>query len=594
MHRSIATLLTSAALLGGVPWALTQTTAAAAQAAPAKGDAAAVVIDYNIMVPMRDGVRLATDVFRPAKPGRYPVILMRDIYDNGSDETSTNEGRRWAARGYVFIHQDVRGRYDSEGSLDLYASEIEDGYDTQIWAGAQPWSSGKIGMIGGSYLASVQWLSAPLGAPSLTAIAPRMSPFNYYQDVAYPGGAFSLGSRLWWAGLVANRVNQVPPRDWAKIDNHLPLATIDKEALRQDLPHLRTWMSHPSYDDYWRRFDMEREVGKIDLPVYNIAGWYDVFQRGNLTSYELMRKGAATPRARAGQKLIIGPWPHAEFPTAKLGDLDFGPDSVIDFEALHVRWMDQWLKGVNTGIMEEPPVRIFVMGENRWRSEQEWPLARAQATKYYLRSAGGANGASGNGRLERVAPGASEPADKYVYDPADPVATLGGNLMFKSHQPGPFDQSKIEQRKDVLVFSTPPLESNVEVTGPLSVTLYASSSAPDTDFTAKLVDVHPDGKAYNLADGIIRARYRNSFEKPELMIPGKVYKFDISLWATSNLFKKGHRIRVDVSSSNFPRFDRNPNTGGTFGADSRTQPAAQTIFHTVRYPSSIILPVIPR
>lgn len=553
-----------------------------------------VIVELNVMTPMRDNVHLATDVFRPAKPGRYPIILTRDPYDNGSDKESLEEGKRWASRGYVFLHQDVRGRYDSEGTLDIYESEINDGYDTQMWAERQSWSNGKIGMLGGSYLASVQWLSAPLGAPSLKALAPRMSPFNYYQDVAYPGGAFSLGSRLWWAGLLGNRTNQVPPRDWDRIIRQLPLATVDRDAMGQDLPTLRNWMAHPSYDEYWKRFDAEKTVGKIALPVYNIAGWYDVFLRGNLKSYELMRKSAATPEARAAQKLIIGPWPHTEFPTAKLGDLDFGPDSIVEFDKIHVRWMDYWLKGERNGLMDEAPVRLFVMGENKWRSEQEWPLARTRYTNYYFGSRGSANGSAGNGLLDSRVPSSSAAVDRYVYDPNNPVPTNGGNLMFKPLQAGPFDQSAIEQRKDVLIFTTPPLDRDVEVSGPLTVTLYASSSAKDTDFTAKLTDVHPDGKSYNLADGVIRARYRDSFEKPELMVPGQVYKFEISLWSTSNLFKKGHRIRVAVSSSNFPRFDRNPNTGGTFAQDKAVVTASQTIYHSKKYPSHITLPVIPR
>jgi putative CocE/NonD family hydrolase len=570
MRRNRLGLAMAAAVL-----AMPAAASARQAAAPAAAAADEVTVELNVMVKMRDGVALATDVFRPAKPGRYPVILTRDPYDNGSDKESLDEGRRWAQRGYVFLHQDVRGRYDSDGTLDIYESEINDGYDSQMWAGQQPWSNGKIGMIGGSYLASVQWLSAPLASPYLVALAPRMSPFNYYQDVAYPGGAFSLGSRLWWAGLLGNRTNQVPVRDWDRITRHLPLATVDRGAMGQDLPALRDWIAHPSYDAFWQRYDVERSVGKIGLPVYNIAGWYDVFLRGNLKSYELMRKGAATPAARAAQRLIIGPWPHTEFPTAKLGDLDFGPESVVEFDKIHQRWLAYWLKGEANGIMNEPPVRLFVMGENKWRSEQEWPLARTRYTNYYFRSGGKANGSAGDGSLDMRAPRGSEPADTYVYDPDAPVPTKGGNLMFKPLQAGPFDQSATEQRKDVLIFSTPPLERDVEVSGPLSVTLYAASSAPDTDFTAKLTDVHPDGKSYNLADGIIRARYRNSFEKPELMTSGQVYKFEISLWSTSNLFRKGHRIRVAISSSNFPRFDRNPNTGGKFGDDQSVRTASQ-------------------
>ncbi|WP_129782386.1 CocE/NonD family hydrolase [Peristeroidobacter soli] len=556
-------------------------------------DGSAVIVEHNVMVPMRDGVRLATDVYRPAAEGKYPVILTRDPYDNGSDDNSVAEGHAWAKRGYVFLHQDVRGRYDSEGSFYTYSSEVADGYDAQQWAGSQPWSSGKVGMLGGSYLASAQWLSAHLRAPALVAIAPRMTPYNYYKDVAYPGGALSLSSRIDWAALMAGHTNQTRNYDWNRVLRHLPLTTMDR-ALGRDMPHWRDWIAHPSYDSFWKALDVESRASEMDVPAYSIAGWYDVFLRGNLTSFADMRTKARSERARKNQKLIIGPWPHAEFPTQKLGDLDFGADSVVKFETLHQRWFDYWLKGENTGVTSEAPVRLFVMGENRWRDEQEWPLARTQYTKFYLRSAGKANGRDGNGRLERAAPGASEPTDNYVYDPENPVPTIGGNLMFKPLPAGPFDQSALDGRDDVLMFVTAPLDKELEVTGPILVTLYAASTARDTDFTAKLLDVHPDGKAYNLADGIIRARYRKSFEQESLIEPGAVNEYTIDLWATSNVFKKGHRIRIDVSSSNFPRFDRNPNTGKPFGTDTSTQPATQTIYHNKRYPSHVTLPLIPR
>lgn len=554
-----------------------------------------VIAEYNVMVPMRDGVELATDVFRPAKPGRYPVILTRDPYDNGSDDTSIAEGYLWAERGYVFIHQDVRGRYDSNGTFYPYAAELQDGYDAQQWAGQQPWSNGNVGMLGGSYLASVQWLSAHLRAPSLKALAPRMTPYNYYLDVAYTGGAFQLASRIGWGTLMGGRTNQIRHYDWDEKLWHLPLKTLDR-AIGHDLPHFRDWIAHPSYDDYWKTFDVEARVaqGEVDVPAYNIAGWYDVFLRGNLVSYAGMQANAPSKRARQGQKLIIGPWPHTLKPQPQLGELDFGANSVVDFDVLHHNWFDHWLKGSDNGIMQQAPVRLFVMGENRWRDEQEWPLARTQYTAYYLHSNGNANALDGDGELTTRLPTEEQSQDSYVYDPRDPVPTHGGNLMFKTLPAGPFDQTRIEQRDDVLVYSTPPLTQDLEVTGPVSVTLYAASTATDTDFTAKLVDVHPDGKAYNLADGIIRARYRNSFAEPELMEPGKVYKFTIDLWATSNLFKKGHRIRVDISSSNFPRFDRNPNTGHKFGEDAEMKTARQIIYHNRQYPSHITLPVIPR
>lgn len=544
----------------------------------------AVTVQYNVMVPMRDGVRLSTDIHRPSQPGRYPVVLVRDIYDNGSQPNWVQLGRKWAERGYVFVHQDVRGRLDSEGTFYPYTAEPLDGYDTQQWAGSQPWSNGKVGMIGGSYLASTQWLSAHLRAPALKAIVPRMTPFNYYKDVAFVGGALSLSSRIGWGSSVGGRTDQVPPYEWARLLKHTPLRTMDA-ALGMDLPHWRDWVAHPSYDDFWRRFDVESRLSEMDVPAYSIGGWYDVFLRGNLVSFAGMRKLARSETSRRAQKLIVGPWPHTSRPKAQLGELDFGPTAAVDFDALEHRWFERWLNSDADAAPDEPPVRIFVMGENQWRDEQEWPLARTVYTKYFLHE---------QGRLERAVPKQPKSSQRYVYDPLNPVPTLGGNLMFQDTPAGPFDQNKIGSRQDVRAFMTAPLEADLEVTGPVTVTLYAASSAKDTDFTAKLIDVHPDGKAYNLVDGIIRARYRESFAQPRLIEPGRVYEYSIDLWATSNVFKRGHRVRVDISSSNFPRFDRNPNTGEAFGEGAAMQSATQTLHHSRRYPSHITLPVIPR
>lgn len=552
-----------------------------------------VIVEHNVMVPMRDGVRLATDIYRPAKAGQFPVILTRDPYDNGSYPEHIDEGHFWAEKGYVFIHQDVRGRYDSEGDFYTYSYEIEDGYDTQEWAGTQTWSNGRVGMLGGSYLASTQWLSAHLRSQYVEAIAPRMTPFNYYLDVAFPGGAFALSSRIGWAALMGGRTNQIRGYNWGEMLRHLPLKTMDR-ALGVDLPHWRDWIAHPSYDSYWQEFDVESRIEEIDVPAYSIAGWYDAFLRGNLVSFEGIRERGLDERARSGQKLIVGPWPHTASPDAVLGELDFGADSVVDFNELHVQWFDYWLRDKANNVMDEAPVRIFVMGENKWRNEQEWPLSRTVYTKYYFHSGGNANSKAGDGLLSTSKPSSNEPVDSYTYDPRDPVPTLGGNLMFKTTPAGPFDQSEIEKRDDVLVYTTPPLAADTEVTGPIQVTLFAQSSAVDTDFTAKLVDVHENGNAYNLADGIVRARYRESFVEPNLLDPNKVYEYTIDLWATSNLFKKGHKIRLEVSSSNFPKYDRNPNTGSPFGEDTELKSAAQTIYHTRLRPSHVTLPIIPR
>lgn len=547
-----------------------------------------VISTYNRMVRMRDGVGLATHVYRPDAPGRYPVIIVRNPYGNGTDKASIDEGRWWASRGYVYVLQNVRGRYNSEGAYYPYLYEINDGYDTQNWAGVQPWSNGNVGTMGGSYLATVQWMPAPLRSPYLKAMAPAVSPFNYYHDVMYRGGAFSLQSRIGWGAVMGGRTNLSIPHDYEQHMTHLPLITLDK-VLGLDLPHWRDWIQHPSYDAYWEMLDVESKVSDIDVPSLNVGGWFDVFQRGTLTSFMKMKSDARSESARQGQKLIMGPWPHGMNRSTKTGQLEFGPESIIDLKTIQLRWFDYWLKGIENGIMNEPPVRIFVMGKNVWREENTWPLERATYEPYYFHSQGNAfspDDGSINARMPR-----NEKNDAFEYDPGNPVPTKGGNMLGGG---GPYDQSEQEPRQDVLTYSTSPLSSDLEVTGPVKVVLYASSTARDTDFTAKLIDVHPDGKAFNILDGIIRARYRSSFSQPELINPGEVYEYEIDLWSTSHVFLAGHRIRVEISSSNFPHFDRNPNTGNTFGMDAEMETAEQKIYHDSKYPSHIVLPVIKK
>lgn len=559
-----------------------------------------VVDYYNVMIPMRDGVKLATDIYRPDKTGTYPVLLMRGPYGQSAQLVET--GQRWAKRGYVFIYQDVRGRYDSEGTFYPYMFEANDGYDTQQWAGQQPWSTGDVGTLGGSYRGTTQWFSAPLRSSALKAMIPSISPLNYYSDVAYTGGAFRLAERISWGLGVGGRTSQAMHTDWAKTVWHLPLRTMDN-ALGVNLPHWQDWIAHPSYDDYWAVLNVKAKLSDVDAPAYNIGGWYDRFLKGTLSAYQGARQQIRSEHSREGQKLLIGPWAHNVIPPASsvLGELDFGPDSILDLEPSYVAWFDYWLKGRSSAFITGAPILLFVMGENHWRTENEWPLARTHYTPYYFRSGGRASAVEGEGRgeLSLAIPSLDNPNDQYTYNPANPVPTCptmpcGASGLAALTGSGPRDQTVIEQREDVLSFTSEPLVSDTEITGPVEVILYAASTALDTDFTAKLVDVHPNGKAYNLVDGIIRARYRDSFEKPELLEPNKVYQYTIDLWATSNLFKKGHRIRVDISSSNFPRFDRNPNTGHPFGQNTDLQSATQTIYHNSEYPSHILLPVIPR
>jgi hypothetical protein len=376
----------------------------------------------------------------------------------------------------------------------------------------------------------------------------------------------------------------------------LPLT--DQPALEGFASYYFDWLNHPAEDDYWRQWKIEDHYRDMALPSFNVGGWYDIFLGGTIRNFEGMRAQSTTPESQRGQKLLIGPWFHGTpWLGNPVGQVDFGLGSMgaaFDFDALQLRWFDYWLKGIDNGILDEPPVRIFVMGTNVWRDEHEWPLARTQYTNYFFHSDGRANSRKGAGTLTPATPG-GEPPDSYVYNPRDPVPTRGGGLCCSPSftQGGAFDQRCIEERADVLVYTSPPLEHDLEVTGPVRVTLWASSSAPDTDWTAKLVDVAPDGFARNLTDGIIRARYRESLASPRLLQPGEIYEYTIDLWATSNVFKAGHRIRVDVASSNFPRFDRNPNTGKALGEDAELESALQRVYHDADHPSHITLPVIP-
>ncbi|MFK7830923.1 MAG: CocE/NonD family hydrolase [Congregibacter sp.] len=537
---------------------------------------------FHVPVEMRDRVRLSTDVYLPEKEGKFPTLLVRDMYSNGSSAVRQRYAKFATSNGYAFVFQSVRGRYDSEGHWYPYFQEINDGDDTLSWIADQPWSNGKVGMFGSSYLASVQWLAALNRNPALVAIAPAVSPGNYYRDVAYPGGAFSLLSRARWGiGLAGSRTNMAFPVDWINGIDHLPIETLG-ESVGFDVRHFQDWLAHPSYDAYWRPLNLEGRASEMAVPALNIGGWYDVFLRSTLGSYKTMTEEAATERARAGQRLVIGPWPHAWNTTSSVGDQDFGPSAVIDAEAMILDWFDYWMK--DGGPPEGKPIRIFVMGENVWREESQWPLANTDYQSYYLHA---------DKTLSPSAPDSGNDALRYTYDPADPVPTLGGNIMEPKLR-GPYDQASLDKRKDVLRFLTAPVEGALEITGPISAEIFAQSSATDTDFMAKLMVVKPDGKAVNLVDGVIRARYRNGFEEPELIEPGTVYKYTIDLWATSYVLSPGDRLRVDITSSNYPRLARNLNTGAPFAKTSKMEVARQRVHMSTQYPSRLILPVIPR
>ncbi len=569
--------------------------------------------ELNLAVPMRDGVTLYADVYRPDVAGPLPVLLQRTPYDKSQGRTGALEVIRAASHGYAVVIQDTRGRYTSEGEFYPFLDEPNDGHDTVQWCADQPWSSGKVGMFGRSYVGATQWLCAITNPPALTCIAPGITASDYYEGWTYQGGALAWGFALSWTmrqltmanmGAISSR-HEVP--DGTREGLLAAFNELDCTFRHQpiiDLPHLKEplagyfddWIRHSSSDDYWNRWRIEDHYPHITTPALHIGGWHDIFLLGTLRNFVGMRSQAEDSTARNGQKLIVGPWHHGPFGEIS-GEFFFGlgaAGAAIDTDGIHLRWFDHWLKGEDNSANEEPPVRIFVMGKNEWRSEQEWPLARTEYTDYYLHSEGKANTASGDGSLSADVPGA-ESQDVFVYDPRDPAPTRGGALCCgPSFVPGgAYDQQGVEARNDVLCYTTAPLDSDVEVTGPLTVTLYASTTGADTDFTAKLVDVEPCGAARSLVDGIIRARYRHGTDQSRPITPGAVEEYTIDLVATSNVFKASHRIRLEISSSNFPRFDRNFNTADNPWEATEAVPALQTIYHNEQFPSRIRLPIIP-
>jgi len=440
---------------------------------------------------------------------------------------------------------------------------------------------------------TTQWQSAPHRSKYLKCMTPRVICTDYFSGLAYPGGAFQLNVLMSWGMRTNARTGQsIEYHNWTEAFHVLPLDRMDEMAGRM-LPFWKDWIEHDVYDAYWDAMDDENRWGEIAVPAFNMGGWYDLYANQTFTNFTGLRAGGRTEEARQS-KLVVGPWPHALSTSPRIGDIDFGAASMIDLEALELRWFDYWLKGIDNGITGEPPLRLFIMGANIWRDEHEWPLARTDWQKWHLHSGGKANALTGDGVLSPEPPG-DETSDHFVYDPHYPVQTLGGNNCCSPHIVawGPYDQRPVEMRSDVLCYTSAPLTEDREVTGPVTIVLYAATDGPDTDWTVKLVDVFPSGYAMNLCDGILRARYREDRSRPSPLEPGKVYRYDIEVGVTGNVFRKGHRIRVEISSSNFPRFDRNPNTGHRFGRDADLRVAHQTVFHDRVHPSHILLPVIP-
>jgi putative CocE/NonD family hydrolase len=557
-----------------------------------------ITVERNVAAKMRDGVTLRADVYRPKADGKFPVLLVRTPYDKRNE---TNFGMKGAARGYVVIAQDVRGRFESEGEWYTFKNESLDGYDTVEWAAALPYSNGKVGMYGGSYVGATQFLAAMAHPPHLAGICPTVTASNYHDGWTYQGGAFEQWfNESWSTGLAENTMRRRLEKDADALSgtkvlplNSYPvLASPSAEGIA---PYFKDWLAHPNFDEYWKQWSIEDHYAQIQVPVRSIAAWYDIFLGGSLKNYVRLKTEGGSEAARKGQRLVVTVGGHAgQSSTGKVGAVEFGERLATDGDEQTLRWYDWLLKGEANGVEQEKPVKIFVMGKNEWRDEDDWPLARAKNTKYYLHSTGAANGAAGNGVLSPVAP-AEEKADQYIYDPGDATPTIGGPLCCGALPTGigPQDQRPAEARSDMLVYTTPAFAKDTEVTGPVSLDLYVSSSAVDTDFTGMLVDVWPNGFAQNLTSGILRMRYRNSQEKPELANPGETYHITVDLWATSNVFLAGHKLRLEVSSSNFPRFDRNLNTGEEQARATRMIKATNVIYHDKAHPSALIVPLVP-
>jgi putative CocE/NonD family hydrolase len=561
-----------------------------------------VRVDQDVEILMRDGTILRADVYRPDTDRPVPAVLNRTCYDRSFRLTppAALDPDLAVEAGLALVCQDVRGQFSSEGEFYPFTTEIADGYDTVEWVGAQPWCSGQVAMAGRSYGGATQWMAAAHRPSSLVAILPIACGSNPYEGWVYQGGAFQLGFNLFWTQMMT------APRMRSSLGDqfrHLPLTEPPLLEGNDQASFYHDWLAHPTDDDWWHAFAINRLYDRIEVPVFNIGGWYDLLLKGTLENYRRMRREGGSERARSGTRLLVGPWAHGStygaYPDHNFKE--FEGKAEIDLAALQVAFYREHFGAAASPAPELPdpsrPVRIFVMGENRWRDEADWPLPQAVEEHWFFHSGGDA--AQDGGSLSPEPP-SDEPPDPYLYDPANPAPTVGGPTSlpaaFMRTNSGPMDQRQVEQRADVLVYTSSALERPLEVTGPLAVVLYASTSARDTDFVAKLCDVEPDGTSRILAEGVLRARYREGFERPVPIEPDRVYDYEIDLVATSNEFRPGHRVRVIVTSSSFPRFDRNPNTGAPLGADrpQNLVTAKQLVFHDGDRASRIVLPVVRR
>ncbi|HZU34273.1 MAG TPA: CocE/NonD family hydrolase [Gemmataceae bacterium] len=564
-----------------------------------------ITVEHDVGVPMRDGVKLTTDIYRPEGPAKAPVILVRTPYQKNMAEA---QAHYYARRGYAVAVQNCRGRFGSGGTWEPFIHEPKDGYDTIEWLAAQPWSTGKVGMIGGSYVGWVQWWAASEHPPHLVTIIPNVSPPDPFYNIPYEYGVFFLKAAIWWAEILdkeatadlsGNTLYHINKRKYHELLRSLPVIDLDKAVLGKVNPYWRQWIAHPTNDSYWQQASFLDKLKDVNLPVYHQSGWFDGDGIGSKLNYLRM-----VSFGHPNQKLVLGPWGHTDESARRFGDRDFGPTAIVDLQRSYLRWFDYWLKGIDNGILKEPLVRIFVMGSNRWLEGNVYPLPQTRFEKWYLTSAGHAQTSKGDGKLSWELPAADTPADHYTYDPGDPTPDPDDY----EEPDGPKDkvQSREEKvkaaetyhekvtqaRHDILVFTSEPMRQPLTFAGPLSAVIYASSSAKDTDWFVRLMEVEKSGKLFPLAEGKIRARFRRSMQTPELLTPGKVYEYKLDLWQTGITIPAGYRLRVEVASASFPEFSRNLNTGGHNETETKYVKAEQVLYHNQWYPSHVLLPVI--
>jgi putative CocE/NonD family hydrolase len=565
---------------------------AGVQAIPAQDSSAAIMYPmearYNIRVPMRDGITLSADVFRPRGNSKHPAIMIQTPYNNDSPR-AMEQAWSFVKRGYAYVAVDVRGRYDSDGEFRPFR-DGPDGSDVLNWIAKQPWSNGKVATRGASYSGKTQWEVAKQNNPHHTAILSYVSPADDFRDASRYNGVPKLDLMFTWMMGMYGRVNQSSAGwNWGKVMQGLPLNTLDSAAGR-DIGFWRAAMEHDRLDDYWMESEVTGFYDRFDIPSFNVTGWYEGQLKGQVQNYVNTVKTSKNP---SDHMLIVGPWLHGVNRNQKIGERDAGPGAIIDLDGIESRWVDHRMLGTaDPGL---PNVLYFLPVKNEWRAATAWPIPGTRFTSFYLSSGGKANTLNGDGKLlQGKPPRGGAATDSYTYDPADPVMSFSSRTAgARGGLPqGSVDNRKAEERQDVLVYTSDPLKEGMEITGPVRGTVYISTDVVDTDITMKLLDVYPDGRALNLAEGIARAKYRNSYSKPELMTPGQVYKIDVELFPTSNYFEAGHSIRIEIASSDFPNFARNLNTENS-DTGTAMKVAHTKIHHSQQRPSEIVLPVVP-